>query len=56
MPIAQRKPPKDGKPTRFALTAATWGEPVPKGGRGSTRIAAKGRRLVAEYERERTAG
>src|SRR5262245_51766429 len=36
-----------GKPTRFALTAAAWGEPVPKTARAARRIAAKGRRLLA---------
>lgn len=37
---------KDGKPTRFALTAAAWGEPVPKTVGSARRIAAKGRRLL----------
>ena len=41
----------DGKPTRFALTAAAWGEPVPKTVAAARRIAAKGRRLLAAYER-----
>ena len=40
-----------GKPTRFALTAAAWGEPVPKTVAAARRIAAKGRRLLAAYER-----
>ena len=40
---------KDGKPTRFALTAAAWGEPVPKTAKSARAIAAKGRRLLARY-------
>lgn len=43
----------DGKPTRFALAAAAWGEPVPKTAAQARRIAARGRRLLAEYERTR---
>ena len=43
-----------GKPTRFALTAAAWGEPVPRTAAAARRIAAKGRRLLAAYERSRT--
>jgi hypothetical protein len=35
-----------GCPTRFALTAAAWGEPVPKTPRAARKIAAKGRRLL----------
>jgi hypothetical protein len=41
----------DGKPTRFALTAAAWGEPVPKTVAAARRIAAKGERLLAAYRR-----
>ena len=41
----------DGKPTRFALTAAAWGEPVPRTVAAARRIAAKGRRLLAAYRR-----
>jgi hypothetical protein len=37
---------KDGSPTRFALTAAAWGEAVPKSVAAARRIAAKGRRLL----------
>jgi len=44
---------KDGEPTRFALTAAAWGERVPKTVTAARRIAAKGRRLLDEYKRER---
>lgn len=42
-----------GKPTRFALTAAAWGEPVPSTVAAARRIAAKGRRLLARYERSK---
>lgn len=38
-----------GRPTRFALTAAAWGEPVPKTVVAARRIAAKGERLLAAY-------
>jgi hypothetical protein len=43
-----RLPPlmKAGKPTRFALTAAAWGEPVPKTVSAARKIADKGRRLL----------
>jgi hypothetical protein len=40
-----------GEPTRFALTAAAWGEPVPKTVAAARRIAAKGERLLAAYRR-----
>lgn len=35
-----------GKPTRFALTAHAWGEPVPKTPAAARKIAAKGKRLL----------
>src|SRR5262245_53388769 len=44
---------KNGKPTRFALTAAAWGEPVPRTAAAARRIAAKGRRLLMQYERKK---
>jgi hypothetical protein len=45
---AGRLPPlvKDGQPTRFALTAAAWGEPVPKTVAAARKIADKGHRLL----------
>jgi hypothetical protein len=43
----------DGQPTRFALTAAAWGEPVPRTAAAARRIAAKGRRLLAQYRASR---
>jgi hypothetical protein len=45
-----------GKPSRFALTAAAWGEPVPRTAAAARRIAAKGRRLLAAYGKLRAAG
>ena len=44
-----------GKPTRFALTARAWGEPVPKTEAAARRIAAKGRKLLERYHRLRDA-
>ena len=44
---------KDGSPTRFALTAAAWGEPVPKSASAARKIAAKGKRLLDRYARLR---
>ncbi len=40
----------NGKPTRLALAAAAWGEPVPQNGQSAARLAAKGRGLLASYE------
>jgi len=39
-----------GRPTRFALSAHAWGEPVPKTVAQARRIAAKGRRLLERYQ------
>ena len=39
---------KDGEPTRQALQAAAWGEPVPKTEAEEKKLAAKGRKLLAE--------
>ncbi len=46
----------NGEPTRFALTAAAWGEPVPKTVAAAKRIAAKGRKLLESYARATTKG
>ena len=43
---------KDGKPTRQALQAAAWGEPVPKSGADEKKLAAKGRKLLEEAKAE----
>jgi len=40
----------NGKPTRLALAAAAWGEPVPRNAKSAARLAAKGRGLLASYE------
>jgi len=45
---------QNGEPTRFALTAAAWGEPVPSTAAAARKIAAKGRRLLARYRVQRT--
>jgi len=39
-----------GRPTRLALSAHAWGEPVPKTVAAARRIAAKGKRLLARYQ------
>jgi hypothetical protein len=56
--VGRLPPLKDnaGKPTRFALTAAAWGEPVPKSVAAARKIAAKGHRLLREYRRKVAAG
>lgn len=41
---------KNGKPTRLALAAAAWGEPVPRTAKSAARLAAKGRALLKRYE------
>ena len=40
-----------GRPTRHALSAHAWGEPVPKTVAAARRIAAKGERLLERYRR-----
>lgn len=42
---------KDGKPTRHALSAHAWGEPVPKTVAAARRIAKRGERLLKRYRR-----
>ena len=44
---------REGRPTRHALSAHAWGEPVPKTVAAARRIAAKGERLLARYRRTR---
>lgn len=41
----------NGKPTRLALSAAAWGEPVPQNRSDAAKLAAKGRRLLDRYEK-----
>lgn len=40
-----------GRPTRHALSAHAWGEPVPTTVTAARRIAAKGERLLARYRK-----
>jgi hypothetical protein len=40
-----------GRPTRFALSAQAWGEPVPKTIEAARRIAERGKRLLDTYRR-----
>ncbi|HEU4636935.1 MAG TPA: DUF6321 domain-containing protein [Edaphobacter sp.] len=40
---------KDGEPTRLALSAHAWGEPVPKTMASARKLAAKGRALLKKY-------
>jgi hypothetical protein len=40
----------NGKPTRLALAANAWGEPVPRTAASAARLAAKGRNLLEKYE------
>lgn len=40
----------NGEPTRLALSAAAWGEPVPKNRSDAARLAQKGRNLLERYE------
>ena len=39
------------RPTRFALSAHAWGEPVPKTEAAARRIAEKGRKLLERYHK-----
>jgi len=41
----------NGKPTRLALSANAWGEPVPTTREGMQRLAAKGSALLRRYEK-----
>jgi hypothetical protein len=41
-----------GKPTRLALAANAWGEPVPRTAASAARLAAKGRSLLSKYKME----
>jgi hypothetical protein len=40
----------NGKPTRLALAANAWGEPVPRTAGAAARLAAKGRNLLDKYK------
>ncbi len=45
-----------GEPTRQALQAAAWGEPVPKSEEDEKKLAAKGSELLEEYHEEKGDG
>jgi hypothetical protein len=40
---------RDGKPTRLALSAQAWGEPVPRTESSAHKLPAKGRALLKKY-------
>ena len=42
-----------GEPTRLALSARAWGEPVPKNMDDAAKLAAKGRRLLERYANQK---
>jgi Domain of unknown function (DUF6321) len=44
---------KQGRPTRFALSAHAWGERVPRTASAARKIAAKGRLLLERYQKIR---
>lgn len=44
----------NGDPTRRALSAAAWGEPVPNTAASMARLAAKGRSLLERYRRQKS--
>ena len=46
----------NGEPTRLALSAAAWGEPVPQDRADAARLAAKGRRLLERYANSKKKG
>ncbi len=42
---------KDGQPTRLALSAQAWGEPLPRNAADAKKLAAKGAKLLEAYAR-----
>lgn len=46
----------DGKPTRLALQAHAWGEPVPKTPDAARKLAKKGEKLLERYHKAKEAG
>ena len=42
-----------GKPTRLALQAHAWGEPVPKTPEAAQRLAEKGLKLLERYKKSK---
>ncbi|CAB4144997.1 hypothetical protein UFOVP1217_112 [uncultured Caudovirales phage] len=49
-------PMKDekGEPTRLALSAAAWGEPVPQNSDDARMLAAKGKQMLERYKKSKT--
>jgi HK97 family phage prohead protease len=47
---------ENGEPTRLALSAAAWGEPVPQNMDDASELAAKGRRLLERYNAQKEKG
>jgi len=45
---------EDGEPTRLALAAVAWGEPAPKNRQDAAELAAKGRRMLDRYGKNKT--
>ncbi len=46
---------RDSKPTRLALSAHAWGEPVPKTMGAAKKLAAKGKTLLGKYKSKKDA-
>ena len=44
---------RDGEPTRLALSAHAWGEPVPHTDADAKKLADKGKELLEEYHAEK---
>lgn len=45
-----------GEPTRLALSAQAWGEPVPQNMEDAAKLAAKGRRMLERYQNVKKKG
>jgi hypothetical protein len=43
---------ENGKPTRLALSAAAWGEPIPETAEDAKNLAEKGRSLLEKYKKQ----
>lgn len=54
-PSGPMKDEKTGKPTRLALSANAWGEPVPTNRAAAARLARKGRSLLKSYKASKEA-
>lgn len=46
---------EQGQPTRLALSAHAWGEPIPKTRAAAARLAAKGSKLLERYAKAKQA-